>query len=606
VQNGVCAVQYSNTVKINVVPPVTIANAGNNQVICNLNTTTQLQGNTPIYGQGIWTMTKGPSDIYFTDATLSNTVVNGLVPGAYEFKWSIDNGVCATSSSNVTIIIDRLKADFGINAINNCGSTNYDFVDASKSLFGIANWKWSGAPADTTNTKNFSRIYSLTGQNKVSLTVQSNTGCIATTNANFQVKVFSVPKVNINAINEACKSQLMQLSSDLNSKDSIFNILWNLGNGINSKDSVVTVQYFSEGKFTVKLLVSTVNNCYDSTYKSLTIHPLPNVAVPSDNFACKGDTLYLTASGAMNYIWIDQQKNIICNSCETIKIVPSTNSSYSIIGYNQYGCSQIVNTSVKVVQPFKIQASLLDTICIGSSINLPITGAERYTWFTDPGLSNYNSNNPVASPKSTTTYTVIGRDNHACFTDTAKIKLVVGEPTLFNLAADTAVQAGVQFMLVPNSNNMQNIRRWDWTGNAIFTCNNCQTTIAKVSNDAEIICTATNLYGCKTIDSIEIKTFCPNSEIFIPNAFSPDGDGINDILFVQGSGIKLIKSFRIYSRWGELVFSKTNFLPGDKSNGWDGKIRGKAAAQDVFVYICEAICEKGIPATFKGNVAVLK
>jgi gliding motility-associated-like protein len=398
----------------------------------------------------------------------------------------------------------------------------------------------------------------------------------------------------------------MQLSSNLNSKDSIFSILWNLGNGINAKDSIVTVQYFSEGKYTIKLLVSTVNNCYDSTYKSLTIHPLPNLVVPSDNFVCKGDTLSLIASGALNYIWMDQQNNIICNSCETIKIIPSTNSSYSVIGYNQYGCSQIVNTSVKVVQPFKVQATLLDTVCVGSSINLTIHGAESYTWLPEPGLSNYNTGNPVATPKYTTIYTVIGRDNHACFRDTAKIKLVVGEPTLFTLAADTAVQAGVQFMLVPNSNQPENIRRWKWTGNAIFTCDNCQTTIAKVSNDAEIICTATNLYGCNTVDTIAIKTFCPNSEIFIPNAFSPDGDGINDILFIQGSGIKLIKSFKIYSRWGELVFERTNFLPGDPSNGWDGKIRGKAASQDVFIYICEAICEKGIPATFKGNVAVLK
>ena len=606
VQSGICAIQYSNTVKINIVQPVTNANAGNNQVICNLNTTTQLQGNTAIIGQGIWTMTNGPSDIYFNDATIPNTVVNGLVPGTYVFKWMIDNGICAASSSDVTVIVDRLKADFGLNAINNCGSTTYDFIDASKALFGIANWKWSSAPSDTTNTKNYSKTFPFAGQNKVSLTVQSNTGCIATTNANFQVKVFSVPKVNINAINEACKTQLMQLSSNLNSKDSIFSILWNLGNGINSKDSTVTVQYFSEGKYTVKLLVSTINNCYDSTYKSLIIHPLPTVLVSSDNFVCKGDTLNLIATGAMNYIWMDQQNNIVCNSCETIKISPNSNSSYSVIGYNQYGCSQITNTSVRVVQPFKIQASLIDTICLGSSLNLTITGAESYTWLTDPGLSNYYSNNPVATPKNTTTYTVIGRDNHACFTDTAKIKLVVGEPTLFNLAADTAVQAGVQFMLVPNSNKLENIRRWKWTGNAIFTCDNCQTTIAKVSNDAAIICTATNLFGCNTTDTISIKTFCPNSEIFIPNAFSPDGDGINDILFVQGSGIKLIKSFRIYSRWGELVFEKTNFLPGDPSNGWDGKIRGKAAAQDVFVYICEAICEKGIPAIFKGNVAVLK
>jgi gliding motility-associated-like protein len=606
VQNSVCAILYSNTVSIHVVQPVTISNAGTNQVICNSNTSSQLLANTPINGQGIWTMTKGPSEIYFNDATHANTFVNGLIPGAYELKWTIDNGICTASSSTVSIIVDRIKADFGLNAIHNCGSTTYDFTDASKTLFGIANWKWSSSPSDTTISKNYSKTFPLAGQNKVSLTVQSNTGCIATTNANFQVKVFSVPTVNINAINEACKSQLMQLSSNLNSKDSIFSILWNLGNGINAKDSIVTVQYFSEGKYTIKLLVTTVNNCYDSTYKSLTIHPLPNVLVASDNFVCKGDTINLIATGAQNYIWMDQQNNIVCNSCETIKIIPNANTSYSVIGYNQYGCSQIANTSVRVVQPFKIQATLLDTICVGSSINLTIHGAETYTWLPDAGLSNYNSGNPVASPKFTTSYTVIGRDNHACFTDTAKIKLVVGEPTFFTLAADTAVQAGVQFMLVPNSNQLENIRRWKWTGNAIFTCDNCQTTIAKVSNDAEIICTGTNLYGCNTVDTISIKTFCPNSEIFIPNAFSPDGDGINDILFIQGSGIKLIKSFKIYSRWGELVFERTNFLPGDPSNGWDGKIRGKAASQDVFVYICEAICDKGIPATFKGNVAVLK
>jgi hypothetical protein len=434
VQNTVCSIIYSNNAIINVVSPVTIANAGNNLVICNLATSTQLQANTPLNGQGIWTLTNGPSNIYFDNANISNAVVNGLVPGTYDLKWTIDNGVCPSSSSNVSIIIDRVKADFGLNAINNCGSTTYNFNDASKSIFGIANWKWSGAPTDTSYSKNYSKTYLLAGQNKVSLTVQSNAGCTSTSNASFQVKVFSVPKVNINAISEACKSQLMQLTTNLNSKDSIFSILWNLGNGINSEDSIVTVQYFSEGKYTVKLLVSTVNNCYDSTYKSLTIHPLPTISLASDNILCKGDTLSLIASGAMNYIWMDQQKNILCNSCESIKISPDSNSDFSVIGYNQFGCSQIANTTVRVILPFKVQANLIDTLCLGSSINLPVIGAESYTWLPDPGLSNYYSNNPVASPKNTTTFTVIGRDNHACFSDTAKIKLVVGEPTLFKLA----------------------------------------------------------------------------------------------------------------------------------------------------------------------------
>jgi hypothetical protein len=68
----------------------------------------------------------------------------------------------------------------------------------------------------------------------------------------------------------------------------------------------------------------------------------------------------------------------------------------------------------------------------------------------------------------------------------------------------------------------------------------------------------------------------------------------------------MIKSFRVFSRWGEIVFEKENFLPGDALSSWDGKVRGKAATPDIFVYICEILCEKGLPATFKGNVAILK
>ena len=75
---------------------------------------------------------------------------------------------------------------------------------------------------------------------------------------------------------------------------------------------------------------------------------------------------------------------------------------------------------------------------------------------------------------------------------------------------------------------------------------------------------------------------------------------------VQGTGIKQVKSFRIFNRWGEVVFEKLNFSPGDPAFAWDGKIRGKLAPPDVFVYVCEVICEKGYPSIFKGNVAILK
>ncbi|MCX6204974.1 MAG: gliding motility-associated C-terminal domain-containing protein, partial [Bacteroidetes bacterium] len=492
-------------------------------------------------------------------------------------------------------------------AINDCGSTTYQFEDASTSLFGIANWKWSSGTGDTTtNIKSISKTYTQPGQNKISLTIQSTTGCNSTTGANYQVKVFFIPKADINAINEACRNQLLQLSPTLTSRDSINAILWNLGNGINTKDSLVTIQYYSEGKYTIKLLVSTVNKCYDSTLKDIAIHPLPTVSIPANQIVCKGDTIRLVATGATSYIWKDQQNNIVCNGCDSYSFLPSFNNSISVIGYNQYGCSHIVNTDIKVIQPIKVVTSLLDTLCQGTSIKLKVTGADTYTWLPDAGLNNYNIANPIATPLTTTTYTVIGKENYACFTDTAKIRLVVGTPTAFNIGADTTVQSGVPVKLMVTSNELQNIRKWQWSGNADFSCSTCQNTIAKVIYDGKIKLTATNIFGCVSTDTISIQTFCPNSEIFIPNAFTPDGDGINDILYVQGSGIKLIKSFKIYSRWGELVFARTNFQPGDPSNGWDGKVRGIPASQDIFVYICEALCEKGIPAIFKGNIALLK
>jgi gliding motility-associated-like protein len=257
-----------------------------------------------------------------------------------------------------------------------------------------------------------------------------------------------------------------------------------------------------------------------------------------------------------------------------------------------------------VIQPFKLNAKLLDTLCAGQSKRLFVTGAAAYTWQPDAGLSNYNTASPVASPLTTTTYRVMGKDAYNCFADTAIIKLVVGNPTAISLGKDTVMLAGNTLQLNAVS-ALQNIRKWQWTG-ADFSCLNCPSPKARVVLDECITCVATNIYGCTTSDTICIKTFCPTTEVFIPNAFSPDGDGINDVLLVQGKGIKMIRSLRVFSRWGELVFEKTNFQPGDPSNGWDGKVRGKQATPDVFVYVCEVLCEKGVPSTFKGNVAILK
>jgi gliding motility-associated-like protein len=144
-----------------------------------------------------------------------------------------------------------------------------------------------------------------------------------------------------------------------------------------------------------------------------------------------------------------------------------------------------------------------------------------------------------------------------------------------------------------------------WTPAADLSCNNCPSPSTVVKNNSFYSVLVTNIFGCIATDTIFINSMCKSAQVFIPNAFTPDGDGLNDVLMVRGRGVT-IKSFRIFNRWGELVFEKENFYPNEIKNGWDGKVRGIPATPDVFVYTAEVFCDNGVPYTYKGNISLLK
>ncbi len=606
VQNGACATQYSNIVTIAVSQPVTVAKAGISQVLCSANTYTLLAGNASTSGSGKWSFVSGPSAVSFADISSPNTTVRGLQIGAYRLAWTISNNVCPNSADTIAIKVDTIQAGFKLSSIYDCGKTTYQFTDTTRSNFGIQSWKWTlNNSKDTIYKKDHSVVFTTEGLNDATLTVQSNSGCINTTEAKFQVIVYQFPKADINTVADVCRNQLFQASPVVDSKDSIAYRLWNLGNGLRSKDSVVTVQYMTDGNYTLKLTVATVNHCFDSVLKQIAVHPIPILTINHAPTICKGDSILLQAAGATGYIWTDQYSNIVCNGCNAPKVKPGNNSQYKVIGYSEYGCSQVKTTDVRVIQPLKMIAAKGDTLCAGESKRLFATGAASYTWYPEKGLNNVNLASPVASPLETTIYHVIGKDDFSCFTDTARVKVVVGHPTPIKIGKDTVIVAGSTYQLKVHAAR-EDIRKHRWSGHPGLSCVTCPNPQIRVSDDVSITCTAINAFGCPSTDTLHIKTFCPTTQLFVPNAFTPDGDGINDVLMIQGTGIKLIKSFRIFSRWGELVFERTNFQPGDAANAWDGKVRGKLATPDVFVYICEVICEKGIPSFFKGNITILK
>jgi gliding motility-associated-like protein len=99
---------------------------------------------------------------------------------------------------------------------------------------------------------------------------------------------------------------------------------------------------------------------------------------------------------------------------------------------------------------------------------------------------------------------------------------------------------------------------------------------------------------------------CGKENVFIPNTFSPNGDGRNEVFYPKGTGLFRIKSMRIFNRWGEIVFEKKEFTPNDPSAGWNGMFKGKAASPDVYIYTMEILCENNSIIPFKGNVTLLR
>jgi gliding motility-associated-like protein len=126
----------------------------------------------------------------------------------------------------------------------------------------------------------------------------------------------------------------------------------------------------------------------------------------------------------------------------------------------------------------------------------------------------------------------------------------------------------------------------------------------KSTIEANTLFTLTGFDGvCKLSDTVLVKAYtfiCEEPHVFVPNAFSPNGDNENDILYVRGQMIEGLL-FRVFNRWGEMVFEST-----DRMIGWDGTFRGKPMDPDVYDYYLKAICIDGEESIIKGNITLMR
>ena len=145
-----------------------------------------------------------------------------------------------------------------------------------------------------------------------------------------------------------------------------------------------------------------------------------------------------------------------------------------------------------------------------------------------------------------------------------------------------------------------------WSPGYTLSCDTCYNPLANNLSTTTYTVTVASDFGCRTYDTVTIFLFCDASQVFIPNTFTPNGDGENDIFYPRGAGVRTIKTFRIYNRWGELLFERTNISLNDVANAWDGSFNGTPPRADVYVYLIDAVCDTGEPIFIKGDVTIIR
>ncbi len=274
---------------------------------------------------------------------------------------------------------------------------------------------------------------------------------------------------------------------------------------------------------------------------------------------------------------------------------------YSVTVTDAQGCIAVDSVLLENLPEPQIEFSVSAPLCQNDSNGIleildPVTG---FLFGLTPQTLG---NNHVFGNLPAGTRTLFFRDTAGCTWDTAFL-VPEAVPFWIELPPDTTIFCGDSITLQANSSSPVSI--YTWAPATGLSCSNCPEPVAGNSQSQTYTLTAISADGCVAIDSMRLE-IDDEGRIYIPNAFTPNGDGINDIFYIFGDNIDKVLVFRVFDRWGGMVHEKENFPANDPAFGWDGKHKGKAANIDVYAWYARLQLCNGSVVFKKGDVTLLR
>ncbi|MGB4846194.1 MAG: PKD domain-containing protein [Ferruginibacter sp.] len=516
--------------------------------------------------------------------------------GDYTLKLVVNRGSpCADSSTSVVKVYPGFRPDFTF--AGQCKNTAIQFSDITTADYGIINfWKWNfgnpSSPANSSALQNPTHIYSTPGLFDVSFIVMSTKGCIDTILKT--IEILDKPPLTVTGDTLICFIDTLQLQAI---GTGTFN--WSPNYNINNTSSA-TPLVSPDVPTTYYVTITDPFGCKGSDSIKVDVKLFVTLAAGNDTLICKSDQVVLQLhSDALHYQWTETPSGSTLNN-PTLKspiATPLKSTTYHVVG-NIGKCIAEDEITVTPVPYPGADAGSDQHICFGNDGQLNASGGSIYSWTPEAFLTAANIHNPVVvNPTANIRYIVTVRDVLGCPKPVKDTVMIFVDKIVADAGpADTSVVIGQPLQLYASGSINYSWTPSTWLNNTLIS-----NPVAFPQNDILYKVRVSNNTGCFDTDSIRVHVFKVLPDLFVPNAFTPNNDGINDIFKPIPIGMKSVDIFKIYNRWGQLLYSGTG-----NGTGWNGKYSGKAQEAATYIWYAEGTDYLNNKIKRRGSVILIR
>ncbi len=533
-------------------------------------------------GDSVILMSVQPAgDTYLWSTGATGDSIHVSVSGTYSL--TVSNGCPATASITITVSPHPL-VNLGPD-VRECDGqavvlqSSYTYVSPT--------YLWSNATSGATTT------VTATGTYWLQVTVD---GCSGADTVNVTILYDTLTLFNHDTA--ICKGNAVQV---LTTGTALQTYLWTPTAGIafpTSGSPLITPD--TSATYTLTVYYPGCPNLVDSFH--IDVQPVPQVYLGGNRQVCEYDTLHITASVnptwymGYTYAW---SPAVSLDNSGTATVVFTAGDSTNIIltVTTPAGCIGVDSAEIIVHPGNFVNFDSSFAVCPGDSVQLfPVAnpGPATYVWHPAMYLTDSTSSAPWVHPITSQYYWAVATNQYGCL-DTVSANITVRSNAVLYLPDSITLYPGESYQLSPQTN----CTSFEWTPPGGLSDAYISNPVATPEISTKYVVYGYTEWGCKTKDSINIYVDA-ESLIALPNAFTP-GNGVNTLFKVLLRGEATLNYFRIYNRWGNLVFTTS-----DISAGWDGTFHGQPQPYDVYVYEIEAVTSTGTVFHKAGNVTLIR